>query len=255
MNHHAITEAVMKEAYSEVKNQYTTSRKIKGFFYNKLAGGVRSAFGAATSKTDAAKQIGRHAAGAVPKVLAFGAKQIPVVGSLASALVSKGAPIGVNKVMDKLGAGEKARAAELKTRASAGSLTVREMTELLLKEDASVTSGETMTKLHDSIRKLDEAYAAARTAIQAASDCDSMYKAAKAFSYLKHRVARTMMYQVQLQAHLDKVREATERYEAVVIGYELDLTEGMDEFFNGPAGKGEYHQAHCKNKDTCYFQA
>jgi hypothetical protein len=128
------------------------------------------------------------------------------------------------------------------------------MTELLLKEDASVTSGETMTKLHDSIRKLDEAYAAARTAIQAASDCDTMYKAAKAFSYLKYRVARTMLYQAQLQAHLDKVREATERYEAVVIGYELDLTEGMDVFFTGPASKAEYHQAHCKNKDTCYFQ-
>lgn len=252
MAHHEITQAVMAEAHSEVNQPYSTMRKLKGYFHNKFSGGVRSAIGAASTKTDAAKQLGRNAVGLVPKALAFGAKQIPVVGSAASTLVSKGGDAAAKKVQEKLDA---ARLKELKGREAAGTLTVKEMTELLQKEGDAAVSPETMTKLHDAIRKLDESYAAARTAIQGASDCESVYKAAKAYSYLKYRVVRTMWYLEKIQVHLDQIRSATDRYSAEVIGYEADLMEAMDSFFTGPAAKPEYHKANCKNKDACYFQA
>jgi uncharacterized protein (DUF697 family) len=101
MVHHEITEAVMAEAHAQVNQPYSSMRKIKGYFHNKIAGGVRAAFGAAATKTDAAKQVGRHAVGLVPKVLAFAAKQIPVVGSAAGALVSTGGTEAAKKVCRK----------------------------------------------------------------------------------------------------------------------------------------------------------
>jgi hypothetical protein len=251
MAHHDITQAVMAEAHAEINQPYSSMRKLKGYLHNKFAGGVRSAVGAAATKTDAAKQLGSHAVGMVPKALAFAAKQIPIVGSAASTLLSKGGPLAAKKVQEKL---DEARLKQLRGREAAGSLTVKEMTEMLQREDAAVTS-DTMTKLHDSIRKLDEAYAAARTAIQGASDCESVYKAAKAYSYLKYRVVRMTWYLETVQVHLDEMRGATDRYSAEVIGYEADLMEAMDGFFSGPASKVAYHKANCKNKEACYFHA
>ncbi len=250
MMHHEITEAVMAEAHAQVNQPYSTMRKIKGYLHNKLAGGARSAVGAAATNTDAAKQLGRNTVGLVPKALAFGAKQIPVVGSAASALLSKGGDAAAKKVQAKLDA---ARLSELKGKQVAGTLTVKELTEILQREDQNLTSAETMTKLHDSIRKLDEANAAARTAIQGASDCESVYAGAKAYSYLKYRVVRTLFYLEKVQVHLDSIRQVTDRYSAQVIGYEADLMEAMDQFFSGPASNAQYHKANCKNKDACYF--
>ena len=88
-----------------------------------------------------------------------------------------------------------------------------------------------------------------------ASDCESVYAGAKAYSYLKYRVVRTLFYLEKVQVHLDSIRQVTDRYSAQVIGYEADLMEAMDQFFSGPASNAQYHKANCKNKDACYFHA
>jgi hypothetical protein len=249
MAHHEITLAVVAEANSEVTKPYSTTRKIKGYFRNLGRSNLRAFTGAATTKTDVAKQMGMHAVGLAPKVLSFGAKQIPVVGSAASKLVDLVGKKAADKVQDKL---DKVRRSELRGKEAAGTLSVRQMTELFQREDKAVTK-DTMEKLHDSIRKLDEAYATARSAIQSASDCESTYKAAKAYSYLKYRVVRMNWYLEKVQAHLDELRSVTDRYSAEVIGYEEDLMEGMDGFFGGPAAMAQYHLTNCKNKQACYF--
>ena len=85
-----------------------------------------------------------------------------------------------------------------------------------------------------------------------ANDCDSVYKAAKNYEYLKYRVVRLQVYLETIREHIDEISEMNERYGAQIIGFEFDLIDMINEFFEsvGP----DYHTLNCKNKNHCYFQ-
>ena len=129
-----ITQAIIAEANDKVNQPYSTSRKIKGFVRNKFAGAKRSAFGGSSDAASRAKVAGRNAVKVAPKALAAGAGKIPVVGSFASTLTKVGGQFVADKVVDKLAA---ARVSELRSKEAAGSLSVREMTEMIQKQGAA----------------------------------------------------------------------------------------------------------------------
>ncbi|HEU4616804.1 MAG TPA: hypothetical protein VFV10_02130 [Gammaproteobacteria bacterium] len=132
-------------------------------------------------------------------------------------------------------------------------VTVREMTEMMQREGAvKITNDDVIGKMHDAVRKVDTAYTAAKDAIMQAKDCDSIYKAAKNYAYLKYRVVRLQYYIEAIRAHLDEISAMNERHGAQIIGFEADLVEIMDQWFE-TAG-AEYHTKNCKNKETCYYK-
>lgn len=250
MANNPITDAILAEANEKANEPYSTSRKIKGFLKNKFHSNVRSAIGGSTDGKSVAKVVGRNLVSVAPKALGAAAKHIPVVGSYAGTLVEQGSQLIANKVVNKL---DTARESELRNRSATGSLTVKEMTEMIQKAgDIKITQSDIIQKMQDAVRKVDQSYAAARDAIVQAKDCDSIYKAAKNYAYLKYRVVRLQYYIETIRAHLDEVSAMNERYGAQIIGFEADLVEIMDQFFSsvGP----EYHTANCKNKSTCYYQ-
>lgn len=246
-----ITQAILAEANARANEPYSTARKIKGYFRNKVQGGIRSAVGGSTDAKSITKVLGRNAIQTVPaKALGAVAGKIPVVGSYAATLVEKGSQLIADKVVAKI---DQARASELRAKGISGTLTVREMTEMMHREGAvKITNDDVLGKMHDAVRKVDTAYMAAKDAIMQAKDCDSIYKAAKNYAYLKYRVVRLQYYIESIRAHLDEVSKMNERYGAQIIGFEADLVEMMDQWF-GSVGT-DYHTKHCKNKDTCYHK-
>ena len=241
-----ITEAIIAEANDKVTQPYSTSRKIKGFIRNKFSGGVRSAIGGSSDAKSRGKVVGRNAVKMAPKALAAGAKQIPLVGSYAALIIKTGGQMAADKAVDKL---DGMRVNELRSKEIAGSLSVKEMTEMIHKEGNAKIGPDVVGKMHDALRKVDQAYADTKSAIMSANDCDSVYKAAKNYAYLKYRVARLQYYVEIIREHLDEISDINERYGAQIIGYEFDLADAMDGFF---AGCGpEYHQDNCRKKDHC----
>src|SRR5215467_5582633 len=122
-----ITQAIIAEANEKANEPYSTTRKIKGYLRNKVQGGIRSTFGGSTDAKSMAKVVGRNAVSLAPKALGSAAKKIPVIGSYASTLVEKGSQLVADKVVEKI---DQARASELRAKGVAGTLTVREMTEM-----------------------------------------------------------------------------------------------------------------------------
>lgn len=249
MPSHPVTEAIIAEAWDQVNQPYGTARKIKGFFRNKLLGAKRQLLGGSSGAGDRAKSVGTNLIMGIPKLLAFGAGHIPIVGSLVSALVEAGGGVAAEEITGKLG---EARQKDLKARQQAGTMTVGELTEYMQRQGDVVVGNDAIGKMRDSIRKVDEAWTEARKAIIAANDCESVYKAAKKFAYLKYRVVRMNYYIERIRNYLDDVTDVTDRYTAQIVGFELDLIECMDEFFEkiGP----EYHTKHCKNDSHCYYK-
>lgn len=243
-----ITQAIMAEANDKVNQPYSTTRKIKGFVRNKFAGATRSAFGGSSDAKSRAKVVGRNAVKAAPKALAAGAGKIPVVGSFASTLTKAGGQLVADKVVAKL---DQSRVSELRSKETQGTLSVREMTEMVQKQGGVDISKDVVGKMHDAVRKVDQAYSDAKNSITRANDCDSVYKAAKDYAYLKYRVVRLQTYVEQIRSHLDEISDMNERYGAQIIGFEYDLIDMMDSFF-ASAGP-EYHQQNCRKKDHCYF--
>lgn len=106
--------------------------------------------------------------------------------------------------------------------------------------------------MHDAVRKLDQAYSSTRDAILVANDCDKAAKAAKNYAYLKYRVVRLQYYLETMREHIDEVSDMNERYGAQIIGFEYDLVEIMDDFFE--TADSNYHALKCKKKSHCYYQ-
>lgn len=246
---HPVTEAVIAEAWDKANQPYSRARKIKGFLRNKLRGARRQLFGGSSGTKDQAKALGTNAIGVVPKLMAFGAGHIPVVGSLASKVASIGGGFAAGKLQDRLG---EARQKDLLARQQSGTMSVAELTEYIHREGDTAVNNDSIGQLKDAIRKVDEAWTDARAAIIAANDCETVYKAAKKFAYLKYRVVRMNFYIARIRAWIESVQDITDSYSAQVIGFELDLIEGMDEFF-GRVGP-EYHSKHCKSDSHCYYK-
>jgi len=135
------------------------------------------------------------------------------------------------------------------------SRTVEQRTDLLmLGGGETAITAETLQQLHDAVRKLEDAHKALAAAIPNANNCESVFKAAKAWAYLKYRVLRMDRYLSLFRAHLDEIEDANAAYSAHVIAYEDDLKEQLDDFFLGPGWDAAYHTKHCK-KSSCYFEA
>lgn len=233
---------------NSLPSKYTVGRRVQGWVRNKYRGGKRFAFGGGSDAKSRAKQVGRHAIKGAPKALGAGAKKIPVVGSLAGLLVEKGSQIGADKVVAKI---DQKRIAELRDKEDLGTLTVREMTEMLHKEGSFKVSADFIGKLHDAIRKLDQAYSKARRTIIKADQnpkCWTAYKAAKRYTYLKYRIMRLQMYVAVVNEHMAEIEEATDRYAAQVIGFEEDLVGALDDYFESASGSD--HAARC-DKEFC----
>ncbi len=244
-----ITEAIVAEANHQANQPYSRTRKIKGFIRNKVQGGMRTALGGSDDAKSRAKVVGRHAVKAAPKALAAAAKNIPGIGSYAGVLVGKGGQLIADKVVAKI---DKERVSELRSKETKGTLSVKEMTEMMQKSGEVKVGSDTVQKMHDAVRKVDQAYKSARDAIIKANDCDSVYKAAKNYAYLKYRVVRLQYYLEIMRSHIDEVSDMNERYGAQIIGFEYDLIDMMDAFFANAGA--EYHSTHCKEKRHCYYQ-
>ncbi|MCA9117558.1 MAG: hypothetical protein KDA79_20955 [Planctomycetaceae bacterium] len=249
MPSHPITEAILAEAWSQTNQPYTTARRIQGYFRNALRGARRQLFGGSTNTSDQARAFGTNVISAVPKMLTFTADMVPVVGFLVGELIDKIGNLAADKITDRLG---DARQKDLLARQKAGTMSVAELTEYINREGDSTVGNDAIGKMRDAMRKCDEAWADARQAIIAANDCDSVYKAAKKYSYLKYRVVRMNYYIERIREYLDSVQEVSDRYSSQIIGFELDLVEGMDEFFK--KATPEYHTKHCTNASNCYYK-
>ena len=229
---HPLTEAIIAEANREVSEPYTTTRKIEGYFKNVFNRAVRNLTGGSDDAASRAKIVGRNLVTVVPAILSSAAAQIPVVGSYAKTAVSAGGELIADEVVNKL---DKDRVSELHSKEREGTLSVREMTEMMQKDGNLEISDDYLTKMHDAIRKLDEAYSASKGAITKANDFDSVCDAAKKYAYLKYRVVRLQYYLEILRSHLNELSDMNERYGAQVIGFEADLVEMMNDFFNETA--------------------
>lgn len=229
---HPLTEAIIAEANREVSEPYTTTRKIEGYFKNVFNRAVRNLTGGSDDAASRAKIVGRNLVTVVPAILSSAAAQIPVVGSYAKTAVSAGGELIADEVVNKL---DKDRVSELHSKEREGTLSVREMTEMMQKDGNLEISDDYLTKMHDAIRKLDEAYTASKETITTANDFDSVCDAAKKYAYLKYRVVRLQYYLEILRSHLNELSDMNERYGAQVIGFEADLVEMMNDFFNETA--------------------
>ena len=229
---HPLTEAIIAEANREVSEPYTTTRKIEGYFKNVFNRAVRNLTGGSDDAASRAKIVGRNLVTVVPAILSSAAAQIPVVGSYAKTAVSAGGELIADEVVNKL---DKDRVSELHSKEREGTLSVREMTEMMQKDGNLEISDDYLTKMHDAIRKLDEAYTASKETITTANDFDSVCDAAKKYAYLKYRVVRLQYYLEILRSHLNELSDMNERYGAQVIGFEADLVEMMNNFFNETA--------------------
>lgn len=245
-----ITEAIIAEASHKISEPYSTTRKIQGFVRNKFRGAKRDAFGGSADAKSRGKVVGRNLAKVSPKALAAGAKNIPVIGSYVATIIKTVGQMAADKAVQKLDA---MRVTELKSKQVTGRMSVKEMTEMIQKEGSMKISADVVGKMHDAVRKVDQSYGTARTAIMSANDCNSVYKAAKNYEYLKYRVVRLQVYIEGIREHLDRISEMNERYGAEIIGFEDDLIGMMDDFFAN-AGP-DYHTANCKDQKHCYYQA
>ena len=154
------------DTLGNLPQKYTTGRRIKGWIRNKYRSNKRFAFGGGSDAKSRAKEVGRHTLKyGVPKALGAGAKKIPIVGSLVGVLVEKGSQIAADKAAAHI---DKKRIEELRGKENSGALTVREMTEMLQKEGSFKVSPDLIGKMHDAIRKLDQAYSKARRNIMQA---------------------------------------------------------------------------------------
>ena len=243
-----ITEAIIAEANEKANQPYSRTRKIKGFIRNKVHGGARTAFGGSNDAASRAKVVGRNAVRVAPKALAAAGKQIPVVGSYAGAIIKSGGQLVADKVVAKI---DKERVSELRSKETSGALSVKEMTEMMQKSGEVKVGKDIVDKMHDAVRKVDQAYAASRDAIMKANECDSIYTAAKNYAYLKYRVVRLQYYLETMRSHIDEVSEMNERYGAQIVGFEFDLVDMMDKFF--ASADADYHSVNCRKKDHCYF--
>jgi len=244
-----ITEAIIAEANHKANQPYSTSRKIKGFLRNKVHGGARAAFGGSSDAASRAKVVGRNVVKVAPKALAAAGKQIPLVGSYAATIMKTGGQLVADKVVAKIDEG---RVSELRSKETGGSLSVKEMTEMMQKSGEVKVGKDIVDKMHDAVRKVDQAYQASKNSIMKANDCDSIYKAAKDYAYLKYRVVRLQYYLETMRSHIDEVSDMNERYGAQIVGFEYDLIDMMDTFFAN--ADASYHSANCRDKNHCYYQ-
>jgi len=246
-----IARAILEEAFEKANEPYGMGRRIKGYFRNAFRGGVRGMFGGSSDAKSIAKVLGRNAVSQAPKALGYGAKQIPVIGSIAGSIVETGGNVIAKQVCNNL---DDDRRKELAGKSENGTLTVAEMTEMIQKSgDVDITNADIFNKMRDAVRKVDEAYTAARIAIPQAKDCASIYKAAKCYAYLKYRTVKLQTYIEVIEAYLKTVSEMNERYGAQIIGWENDFVEDLSSFFDsvGP----EYHEANCKDVKHCYYKS
>ena len=229
---HPFTEAIIAEANQEVSKPYTTARKIEGYFKNVFNRAVRNLTGGSDDAASRARIVGRNMVTVVPTILSTAAAQIPVVGDTAKTVVSAGGEMIAAEVVDKL---DKDRVSELHAKEREGTLSVREMTEMMQKMGDVEITDDYLTKMDDAVRKLDEAYSASKESITSANDFDSVCDAAKKYAYLKYRVVRLQYYLEIMRSYLNNLSDMNERYGAQVIGFEADLIEMMDDFFNETA--------------------
>jgi hypothetical protein len=253
MAQHPFTQAILEEANESINQEYSTIRKIKGWISNKVSGAQRTAFGGSTDARSRAKEIGKNALSAAPQLLSTvaGKIPIPIVSSAASVIAKQGGDLIAKKVIEGI---DKDRRLELRAKQYQGTLTPAEMTELVKKEGDVAVSSDLIGKLHDAVRKVDQAYSGAKVAIETAKDCETIYQAAKKHSYLSYRIVRLNFYLQTIRVHIDEIQEIADRYSAQVIGYQCDLSNMMDTWFENT--DMSYHSEHCKGskKDHCYPQ-
>jgi len=249
MPHESISEKIVSEALSDMEKPLGTWRKLKGWTHNLFWGSAREAFGGSPGVAAKAGQAGRGAVTFAPQLVSQALKLVPALGPVGSVINTAVTAKAAGKLKKKL---DELHRQHLKSQSSR---TVEEMTELLQRGggEGAITA-ETLQQLHDAIRKLEDAYKALATVLPQTNNCESVFKAAKAWAYLKYRVGRMHWYVSLFRAHLDEIEEATEAYSAHVIAYEEDLKKQLDDFFLGAGWDAAYHTKHCK-KSSCYFQA
>jgi hypothetical protein len=250
---HPFTQAILEEANEQINHEYSTIHKIKGWISNKVSGAQRTAFGGSTDIQSRAKEFGKNVLSAAPQLLGTvaGKIPIPIVSSAASVIAKQGGDLIAKKVIEGI---DKDRRLELHAKQFKGTLTPAEMTELVKKEGDVAMSPHVIGKLHDAVRKVDQAYIAAKAAIETAKACEAIYQAAKKHSYLSYRVVRLNFYLQTIRVHIDEIQEIADRYSSQVIGYQYDLSDMMDTWFESTGLS--YHMEHCKGgkKEHCYPQ-
>jgi len=240
------------DAYDAAHN-YTTRRRIKGFLKNTAANMLNMKQGFGTSRSEIAKNVGKAVAVTVAKqgglaIVKKGVAAIPLVGSLTGPIVD----LAQKKIESKW---DMRVVKNLRSKLNGGGGKVGEMNELLLMpatENEVKLLEHTVAKLKDAIRKMTDAHNDAAQKIAKANSCGSYYEAAKAFYYYAHRLDRLKTYLALIEAWVKEVGDAVERYDATVIGYELDLMEALGRIFTPTQEMKKWHQSCCNPKD-CYF--
>jgi hypothetical protein len=252
MARNPITEAILDEAKEKINQPYTTTRKIKGWLRNKVYGAQRTYLGGSTDLNSQAKEFGKQVLPTVAsQAISFiPAVSLPVVSSAVSLIEKAAKDYVVGKVVERM---NKARDIDLKAKQEKGTLTVAELTELVNRDETDAISPDVVGKLHDAIRKVDQAYSDTTMAIQSAKDCDTIYAAAKKYYYLSYRIVRLNTYLETIRHHVDAIQEVADRYSAQVVGYQFDLADAMDAYYDKT--DEAHHKQNCKNRSTCYYQS